>query len=128
MEARALRARAETEGASPTRAFAETLEFEHHGWLRRSVRVTVGPATHARRNLGRLLAGSRGPSRSATIAAQGRELMIALGDRAGWTGSGTKLTMMLTPAVLSELEHFLEGEAREFESAGLPGFHLVLRD
>lgn len=115
------------EGAGAVTAVAGTLQWRIHGWLRKSIEVSVGPAKVARRNLLTMLPEIL-HGRSVHIMSEGRVLAFHLGTYPHWGTHGEKLHVEVTRDVLARLMDLLESEKTRLVAAGFGTFQLHLVD
>jgi hypothetical protein len=121
-----LEQRVASEGSRESLVFADTLTWEASRWPRRKVRVSIGPADIARRNLRPLLAARTSRGEPFRLVREGRTLSLHPGEPAGWEATGDTLVLTLSPALVAELDAFLATDQPSLQSDALPGFVLAL--
>jgi len=121
-----LEQRAAAEGSRESLVFADTLTWEISRWPRRKVRVSIGPADIARRNLRPLLAARTSRGEPFRMVREGRILRLNPGEPAGWEATGDTLVLTASPALVAELDAFLAADQPSLQSRCLPGFVVAL--
>jgi suppressor of fused len=118
--------RASREGSAESTIMAETLTWQSPIWSRDKIRLSLAPASLARKTLPALLQTRTRNGQPFRVMSGGRTLLVSPGPESHWTAEGSTLQLTVSPAMVDELKAFFAADAPSLSSRVLAGFVLAL--